>query len=83
MAMMWKRGGMRPFSGSETDRAIEMQEAILTTLYRAKETYTMSDRYESQQLFNFLTEHADTITTGTATRLIAEFGADFNVEDIL
>lgn len=43
----------------------------------------MTDRYNTQQLFQFLTEHSDTITVGTAKTLIDEFQADFVVEDIL
>lgn len=42
----------------------------------------MTDKYESQQLFTFLTEFQDTVTTGTATALINEFRADFTAEDV-
>lgn len=42
----------------------------------------MTDRYNSQQLFKFLTEFQDTVTTGTAQALINEFQADFSVEDV-
>lgn len=42
----------------------------------------MTDKYESQQLFNFLTDHQDTVTLSTAQSLINEFQADFSVEDV-
>lgn len=42
-----------------------------------------TDKYNSHQLFAFLTEFQDSVTTGTANRLIAEFGADFTLEDIV
>lgn len=42
----------------------------------------MTDKYNSQQLFTFLTEFQDTVTSGTAQTLINEFQADFTVEDL-
>ena len=42
-----------------------------------------TDKYNSHQLFAFLTEHADIITTGTGNALIREFGADFDLTDIV
>lgn len=41
-----------------------------------------ADKVAEQKLFEFLTENQDTITTATATRLIAEFGASFDLDDI-
>ena len=43
----------------------------------------MTDKYNSQQLFTFLSDHQDTIKASTARDLIEQFGADFDLSDVI
>ena len=67
---------------NETDRAIQTQLAILITLYRSKENHTMTHTIDETRLFQFLSDFQDTISTGTALKLIQEFGATFDLDEL-
>lgn len=67
---------------SETDRAIRTQLDILITLYRAKEYTEMTRTVEENRLFQFLVDHQDIINTSTALKLIQDFGATFDLDDL-